>query len=63
MSNASNQRIPVDVVVREKAPCVKAEAVLRQMSWALSYPSAAVETYFREAMSQASETDGCRQCA
>lgn len=62
MSNVSNQSVLVDAVVEEKPASIQPAAVLRQMSWALSYPSAGVEDFVRSVLAQ-SGTDGCKKCA
>ena len=44
--------------------CREAEAVLRQMSWALSYPSANITDQFRELLADQSVRENCiKKCA
>jgi hypothetical protein len=52
MSRANSQAVAAKVAVEDAQPSDKAQANLRLMSWALSYPSAAVQEHFRTTLAQ-----------
>lgn len=57
MSKATLQAVPMDVEIDDAGPHGQSKADLRQLSWALSYPSAAVQEHFRKLANQAIAED------
>jgi hypothetical protein len=63
MSVVANEPITADIAARKQSLCVKSGAILRQMSWALSYPSAATDHLFRKFLTEATAAGSLKKCA